>query len=74
MPQITNELIYKILKHLQTGQAEIKSVLAEHTRQMIKIREDINDLRGDDLRYESVQAQMMNRLERIESRLNLTDA
>ncbi|MBJ7532972.1 hypothetical protein JDN40_02430 [Rhodomicrobium vannielii ATCC 17100] len=74
MPQISNDLIYEILKQLQSGQAEIKSTLADHTRQLIRIREDINTLRGDDLRRESAQAQMDVRLERIESRLNLNDA
>jgi hypothetical protein len=38
------------------------------------IREEINNLRSDDLRRETVQAQMDLRLERIETRLNLHDA
>jgi hypothetical protein len=38
------------------------------------IREDINNLRSDDLRRETVQVQMDLRLERIETRLNLHDA
>jgi hypothetical protein len=50
MTQITNELIYEILKQLQTGLAEIKTTLADHTRQLIRVREDINSLRSDDLR------------------------
>jgi hypothetical protein len=56
------------------GQAEIKGILADHTRQLIRVREDINSLRGDDLRRETLQAQMDTRLQRIETRLNLTDA
>jgi hypothetical protein len=74
MPQITNELIYEVLKQLQAGQAEIKGMLSDHTRQLIRVREDINSLRGDDLRRETLQAQMDTRLQRIETRLNLTDA
>ena len=74
MPQITNELLYEVLKQLQAGQAEIKGILADHTRQLIRVREDINSLRGDDLRRETLQAQMDTRLQRIETRLNLTDA
>ena len=35
------------------------------------IREDINNLRSDDLRRETVQVQMDLHLERIEIRLNL---
>lgn len=38
------------------------------------MREDINGLRGDDLRREAMQAGMDERLQRIENRLNLTDA
>jgi hypothetical protein len=38
------------------------------------IREDINNLRSDDLRRETVQVQMDLHLERIETRLNLHDA
>jgi hypothetical protein len=71
---VTNELIYEVLKQLQGGQAEIKAVLADHTRQLIRIREDINNLRSDDLRREAMQAQMDVRLERIETRINIHDA
>ncbi len=74
MTEITNQLIYEVLKRLQAGQAEIKAMLTDHTRQIIRVREEINALRGDDLRRETLQAQMDTRLERIESRLNLTDA
>jgi parvulin-like peptidyl-prolyl isomerase len=71
---VTNELIYDVLKQLQADVAELKATLADHTRQFIRVREDINTLRGDDLRRESLQAQMDVRLQRIETRLNLTDA
>ncbi len=74
MAQITNELIYEILKQLQAGQADLKVILSDHSRQFIKVREDINSLRGDDLRREALQAQMDARLQHIETRLNLTDA
>jgi hypothetical protein len=74
MPQITSELILEILKSLQPDQAEIKATLADHTHQLIRVREDINALRSDDLRRESLQAQMDTRLQRIENRLNLSDA
>jgi hypothetical protein len=74
MTQITNELIYEVLKQLQSGLAEIKATQADQNRQLIRIREDINGLRGDDLRRETMQAQMDTRLQRIENRLNLSDA
>jgi hypothetical protein len=74
MTNITNELIYETLKKVQADVANIKATLADHTHQFLKVREDINNLRGDDLRRETLQAQMDHRLERIETRLNLRDA
>jgi hypothetical protein len=41
---------------------------------LLRLREDIHNLRGDDLRRETMQVQMDIRLERIEARLNLHDA
>ncbi|MGC2659932.1 MAG: hypothetical protein WA324_18395 [Bryobacteraceae bacterium] len=74
MSQIDDKLIYEILKKLQDGQARVLEILADHSRQFIRIREDINGLRGDDLRRETMQAQIDTRLDRIEARLNLSDA
>ena len=74
MTQISNEPIYEILKSIQAGQGEIKATLSDHTHQLIRVREEINALRSDDLRRESLQAQMDTRLQRIENRLNLADA
>ena len=74
MTEITNELMYGILKQIQATLAEVKSAQLEHSRQLIRVREDINALRGDDLRRETLQAQMDVRLERIETRLSLHDA
>jgi hypothetical protein len=75
MPEnVTSELMYEVLKQLQAGQAEMKGTLGDVVAQLIRVREDINNLRSDDLRRERVQAQMDVRLERIEARLNLNDA
>ena len=46
MTQITNELIYEVLKQLQSGLSEIKTTQADQNRQLIRIREDINGLRN----------------------------
>jgi hypothetical protein len=74
MAEITLELMYEVLKKLQDGQARIIDTQADHTRQMLRMREDINNLRSDDLRRETMQAQIDIRLDRIEGRLNLHDA
>ena len=75
MPEtVTNELLYEVMKQVQAGQTEMKKTLGDLVAQVIRVREDINNLRSDDLRRERVQAQMDVRLERIENRLNLNDA
>ena len=71
---VTNELIYEVLKQIQDRLVEVESTQTDHTRQLIRIREELNGLRGDDIRREVLQAQMDQRLQRIENRLNLTDA
>ncbi len=81
MPEnVSNELIYEILKRVQSDVAEIKATQADHSRQFIRVREDVNSLRGDihglhsdDLRHERMQEKMDVRLERIEARLSLAD-
>lgn len=82
MPEnITNELLYEVLKRVQSDLADVKAVLGDHSRQFIRVREDVNRLRGDvhglhsdDLRRERMQEKRGVRLERIENRLNLNDA
>ena len=73
MAEVTNELLFELLRQIQASLVEMKATLGDHTRQFIKVREDIHGLRGDDLRRESIQNQMDVRLERIETRLNLND-
>lgn len=74
MTDISNALIYEVLKSIQGSVADIRSTLQDHARLLHRIREDINAMRGDDLRLEAMQAAMDNRLERIERRLDLADA
>ena len=74
MADITNELLYEVLKTIQPDLADVKAMLADHTRQFLRLCDDINDLRSDDVRLEGLQVQMDTRLARIEKRLDLTDA
>ena len=74
MVEITLELMYEVLKKIQEGQARIIETQADHTRQLIRLREEIHNLRGDDLRQETMQIQIDTPLQRIETRLNLHDA
>jgi hypothetical protein len=75
MPQkVSNELLFEVLKQVQGSLSEVRATLGDVVAQIIRVREDINNLRSDDLRRERVQAQMDVRLERIEARLSLNDA
>jgi len=71
---ITNELMYEVLKAIQDKLDRHERILKDLQTGQIRIREELNGLRGDDLRRETMQAHMDHRLDRIEKRLNLTDA
>jgi hypothetical protein len=62
---VTNELLYEVLKKVQADVAT--TTVSDHTRLLVRMRED-------DLRLESLQAETQLRLDRIEQRLNLSDA
>ena len=64
---VTNELIYEVLKKVQADVAIIKTTVADHTRLLVRMRED-------DLRLESMQNETQLRLDRIEQRIELRDA
>jgi len=64
---ITNELMYEVLKKIQDDVAVIKKTVSDHSRLLVRMRED-------DLRLESMQVETQFRLDRIQTRLDLTDA
>jgi hypothetical protein len=63
----TNELIYEVLKKVQADVAVIKTTVADHTRLLVRMRED-------DLRLEAMHNETQLRLDRIEQRIELRDA
>ena len=74
MAEVTNELLYEVLKQIQTrignledGQREIKSELQALRGHIVAMQQDISNLYA-------VQAKLELRLERIERRLELVDA
>lgn len=75
MPEpATNELMYEILKHLQSGQSEMKADIREMKGALIGIREQLHTMEGNSLRQEREMATVRVKIERIENRLNLNDA
>jgi len=72
--KITNELMYEVLKKVQADVAFMKADLSDVKAMQLRMREDINRFAGDFLRVERMEAQTQHRLDRIERRLELTDA
>jgi septal ring factor EnvC (AmiA/AmiB activator) len=74
MAEVTNELLYEVLKKLQTDMSEVKKTLSDHDQQFIALREQLHAVHGDILRIERQGASFSHPLERIEQRLQLVDA
>ena len=74
MAEVTNELLYDVLKKLQAGMSEVKETLSDHDQQFITLREQLHAVHGDILRIDRQGASFSHRLERIEQRLQLADA
>ena len=70
---ISSELIFEVLKPLQTEQAKTSAAMADLAHQTIRVREDIHALRGDILRLERNIASLHVDAERIDRRLGLVD-
>ena len=47
MSEITNDLMYEILKSIQATVADIQASQADHTRLFLRMREDMNAIRDD---------------------------
>jgi flagellar capping protein FliD len=70
---ISNELIYEILKKLQAGQSRMEARLAEHSEQFNGIRHLLIAMQSDDLRTEAAVAGLRVDMDTIKTRLNLID-
>jgi hypothetical protein len=70
---IDNQLIFEVLKKIQADVSVIKADLADVKAMQLRMREDFNRFEGDLLRFERIEAGTQLRLDRIETRLTLTD-
>lgn len=71
---VTNELMYEILKDIRGELASMQKDVADIKRSQLRMREDFHRFEGDILRFDRMQAETQLRLERIEVRLELRDA
>ncbi len=74
MTEETQNLMLEILKRIQADLSEMKDYMRDFKDGQIRVRNEINDLRGDILRLERSNAGIEARLSRIERRLDLVDA
>jgi predicted nucleic acid-binding Zn-ribbon protein len=74
MAEITNELLYEVLKKIQADVGHIRNRVDDHDSQFIALREQLHNMQGELLRSERQTASVSYRLERIEARLGLADA
>jgi hypothetical protein len=74
MTNTPESLVLEHLRVIRTDVAMIKADLADVKAMQLRMREDFNRFEGDLLRFERIEAGMQLRLDRIETRLNLTDA
>ena len=74
MTEETQNLMLEILKRIQADLSEMKDDMRDFKDGQIRVRNEINDLRGDILRLERSNAGIEARLSRIERRLDLVDA
>ena len=74
MPEnVTNELLYEVLKSLQADMAGMRGEIREVKATLTGVREQLHTMEGNALRQERMMAILEMRIERIETRLSLND-
>ena len=73
MAEVTNELIYEVLKNLQTRLANVELVAIEHSHGLNAIRGHLASAQTDSTNVYSILTRIDQRLDRIEKRLELRE-
>jgi septal ring factor EnvC (AmiA/AmiB activator) len=68
MAEITTDLIFQVLKSVQSRLDSMDKSLKDLAQGQIRVREDLNNFHRDTIRLESQIADINVRLERIEKR------
>ncbi|MGB4967716.1 MAG: hypothetical protein WBO35_05960 [Candidatus Saccharimonadales bacterium] len=74
MTEPTSDLLFEVLKEIQANVAYIRRRMDDHDEQFKSIRHMLMAMQGDDLRHEATIAAMRVDIDRINKRLNLSDA
>jgi len=72
--QVTNELMYEILKQLQAGQSDAKADMRDIKSRLSSIESYIATMHGDQARTGNRVDDIIARIERLEKRAGLLDA
>ena len=73
MTEITNELMFEVLKEIQNNQKDMKAQLHSIREEIVAVRTHMAGFQADISNLYSAQVEMSKDLERVRSRLNLTD-
>ena len=68
---VTKEMIYELAKDVQSEVNQLEQSVRDLVQGQLRIRKDINDVRGDIIRHDENFARLEVRLDRIEKRLDL---
>jgi septal ring factor EnvC (AmiA/AmiB activator) len=68
MAEVTNDLIFQVLKSVQSRLDSMDKSLKDLAQGQIRVREDLNNFHRDTIRLESQIADINMRLERTEKR------
>jgi predicted nuclease with TOPRIM domain len=71
---VTNELLYEVLKNLQTMQAKTYDRVGRVEAEIISLRKQLHELQGDNIRRDEVMAELSTQVDRINTRLELRDS
>ena len=73
MADVTNELMYELLKRMQTDISSLKHGQREHRDDILSLRNQMHGMQGDINSLRGSVGHIEDRLERIENRLELRE-
>jgi chromosome segregation ATPase len=73
MAEVTNELIYEVLKAMQARLSNIEDAMREHKGQLVALRQEIHAVNTNISNLYETNGTMDSRLSRIERRLEIID-
>jgi hypothetical protein len=73
MVEVTQELIFEVPKKMQVDVAHLKDGMRDLRQGNIRIRADIHIMQGDINALRATDVQIIDRLDRIENRLELRE-